>query len=116
MLFLQQRKKQNVVHISYKATTQERANCVINHPLKNCRSILQPKWHSCVLEHPKLTLKHRVGTTTVYDGNLVESILKVNLEVNFSSKDGGNNIVQEGEGVIISLSDVVWSSIIYTDT
>ena len=53
--------------------------------------------------------------TTVYNGNLVESILKVNLGVNFRARDGGNNIVQEGKGVIISLSNVVQSSIIYTD-
>ena len=78
-------------------------------------SILQPKWHSCILKHPKLTLKRRVGTTTVYDGNLVESILKVNLGVNFRARDGGNNIVQEGKGLIISLSDVIQSSIIYAD-
>ena len=98
MLFLQRGKNQNVVLISYTTTTQDRAKSVINHPLKNFRSILQPKWHSCILKHPKLTLKRRVGTTTVYNGNLVESILKVNLKVNFRARDGGNNIVQEGKG------------------
>ena len=115
MLFLQRGKNQNVVHIGYTTTTQERAKCVINHPLENCRSILQPEWHSCILKHPKLTLKRRVGTTAVYNRNLVESIFKVNLGVNFRTQDGGNNIVQEGKGVIISLSDVVQSSVIYAD-
>ena len=45
----------------------------------------------------------------------MESILKVDLGVNFRARDGGNNIFQEGKGVIISLSDVVQSSIIYAD-
>ena len=45
----------------------------------------------------------------------MESIFEVNLGVNFRARDGGNNIVQEGKGAVISLSDVVQSSIIYTD-
>ena len=45
----------------------------------------------------------------------MESILEVNLGVNFRARDGGDNIVQEGKGVIICLGDVVQSSIIYTD-
>ena len=45
----------------------------------------------------------------------MESIFEVNLQVNFRTRDRGNDIVQEGKGVVISLSDVVQSSIIYTD-
>ena len=106
---------QDVVHVSYTITTQERAKRVVNHSLKDSGSVLQPKWHCCILKHARLTLKHRIQRTIVYYGNLVESIFEVNLWVNFRARDGGNYIVQEGKGVIISLYDVVQSSIIYTD-
>ena len=53
--------------------------------------------------------------TAVHNGDLVESILEVNLGMNFGARDGRNNVIQEGEGIIISLSDIVQSFIIYTD-
>ena len=46
----------------------------------------------------------------------MKSILEIIIEINFRARDGRNNVVQEGKGVIISLGDVVQLSIIYTDT
>ena len=115
MLILQKGEKQDVVHISYTTTTQERAKCVVNHPLKNRRSIFQPKWHSCVLKHTKLALKRCIRMTAVHNRDLVNSVLEVNPGINFRARDGRLSVVQEGEGVIIGLVDVVQSFIIYID-